>query len=149
MYSLGNMRRFRTREVTWHYCGILSDRWGGPGEHLIPEMTTGLCTKLLAGGTRGSWEQRKEQGAWKHLLILFKDKTSTDSSDTVLSICKRPSSSDTRTVVMMRVWKINIFSKQFPYSQHMAHVLSPYLGQWEFLMQNEHKKHALRGGICL
>lgn len=118
MYSLGKIEDVGDKRNDLALFWDPSRRVGRtlPWGHLIPEESTGLCTTPLARGIRGSREQPKGQWAWKHPLILFRDRTSTDSSNAVLSICKKPSSSDTHAAVTMGVWKINIFSKQFPYS---------------------------------
>lgn len=113
MYSLWNVRRLWTSKVNWHYFGILLARWWGPFPGDIwPEKGPQDCAKH-------SWSEESEVAQRfprgnGHGLILLRDKTSTDSSGTVLPMCKRQSSSDTHTAVMIGVWKINTFSKQFP-----------------------------------
>lgn len=113
VHSLWNVRRLWTSKVNWHYFGILPARWWGPfpGD-LWPEKSPQDCVQH-------SWLEESEAAESfprgnGHDLILLRDRTSTDSSGAILSMCKRQSSSDTHTAVMMQIWKINTFSKQFP-----------------------------------
>ena len=151
MYSLGKMQRSGTRQMSWHYFGILPDRRGGPSPGDIRSQ------RRPQDCAQRPWSEAAEsspRGNGHESILSFYSETKLPLTPVMQFY---PFARD-HPAVTPTLWLRWGYGKS-TYSQSNFHILSIWPMHWALIWVNEsfscrtstENMHSLclRGGICL